>query len=94
MQECRNVNPAEVEKVFRFPRTLARKQEHPKPSKELATVCWPCRTWSEVCPQSRSPLSRIPHANQRENYPLFVCPSLFLTELCCWLFITPFSSRR
>lgn len=22
------------------------------PSKELATVCWPCRTWSDVCPWS------------------------------------------
>lgn len=26
MQECRTMNPAEVEKVFRFPRTLARKK--------------------------------------------------------------------
>lgn len=31
MQECRNMNPTEAEKVFRFPRTRARKQD-PEPS--------------------------------------------------------------
>lgn len=51
-------------------------------------------SWSDGCPQSIALGSAEFPTPAGERIIPFVCPDLFLTKLCCWLFITSFSSRR
>lgn len=62
------------------------------PTEKLGTVCWLCRTLGlQQCPFPKHHSAELPAPS---GLSPFAWPDLFLTKLCCWLFIASFSSRR